>query len=269
MPKITALKDFQLQSRPVPEGWSRPEEMYPVKEGEEIEASSVLGETERGYIGFSISGDGYPKFPRGVYAPEGAIKIEGDRTKRVDSEQKTNQAGIDLIASYEQMSPEDVKAALPGVESGISRLIQKDVNENQFSAMVSFAFSIGLLEFQRSLVVAFLNDERPMDAARSLRNHVLLPSGQSMGWESRREDEHRLFMQLPEDDKTPEAAPVPDAAPEGDQVPEAAPTPGTAPAPASDPAAAPDTAPTPSTAPAPASDPAPETTPGRNRKAAA
>jgi len=102
---------------------------------------------------------------------------------------KTNQAGLDLIKEFEglhltpylcpakiwtigyghtrtvsagmRITPEQAEDLLKDdlglAERGVARLVAVQLNENQFSALVSFAFNIGLGNFERSTLLQLLN----------------------------------------------------------------------------------------------------------------
>lgn len=145
---------------------------------------------------------------------------------------KINQAGLDLIKSFEGFSeksylcPANVwtigygttrwfgqDPVKPGehvsrstaeellrfdiyhFEIGVSRLLRAPVRENQFSAMVSFAYNVGLGALEKSTLLKLLNalEEDEKVAAQFLRWNKA--GGKVLaGLTRRREAESKLFL---------------------------------------------------------------------------
>jgi lysozyme len=61
----------------------------------------------------------------------------------------------DVITSAE--AEELLREDLAAFESGVSKLVNVDLNANQFAALVSFAFNVGLAAFARSTLLSLLN----------------------------------------------------------------------------------------------------------------
>lgn len=59
------------------------------------------------------------------------------------------------------------RAALDVFETGVSKLVTVDLNDNQFSALVALAYNIGLENFAKSTVLRELNARRYDDAAEA------------------------------------------------------------------------------------------------------
>lgn len=140
---------------------------------------------------------------------------------------KINAAGLELIKSFEGCVLESYKDAVgintigfghvgpesaPGsiisqeraeellaqdlvkFEKGVSSLLKQPVSSNQFSAMVCFAYNVGLANFKSSLLLRCVNMLHPKDAAdqflrwNKAKGHVLA------GLTRRRQAERALFL---------------------------------------------------------------------------
>ena len=147
---------------------------------------------------------------------------------------KTNIAGIDLIKKFEGLKLEAYPdpatggdpwtigyghtsaAGLPNVvpgltitkkeaedilikdlskfEKGVIRNLKVDVNENQFSSLVSFAFNVGIGSFSTSTLLKKLNDRDHTGAAHELDRWVYGAGKVMKGLVRRRKAEKALFL---------------------------------------------------------------------------
>jgi len=114
----------------------------------------------------------------------------------------TNDAGVGTITKGMKITPqravEMLVASLPKYEAGVLRALKRVPNENQFSAMVSFAYNIGETAFAGSSVARLFNAGNVAGAADAFRlwnkgtidgKKVVLP-----GLVTRREAERKLFL---------------------------------------------------------------------------
>lgn len=85
---------------------------------------------------------------------------------------------------------EDVRDA----ENGVRRLVSTRVNENEFSAMVSLAFNLGVGAFGRSAVLSHINQGDRPGAADAFRNYVRAGGKVNQHLQHRREEERELFL---------------------------------------------------------------------------
>ena len=104
-------------------------------------------------------------------------------------------------------------------EAAVSKLLKRNPNENQFSAMVSLCFNIGPGNMSKSSVVRLFNAGDIPGAANAFRMWNKAAGKVMKGLENRREAERMLFLRAAQDVTQP--APV-DTAP---HVPPAAETP--------------------------------------------
>ncbi|MEO0400428.1 MAG: lysozyme [Pseudomonadota bacterium] len=85
---------------------------------------------------------------------------------------------------------EDVAVA----EAGVRRVITRQANENEFSAMVSLAYNLGTGAFSRSEVVTKFNAGDKPGAADAFRNHNTAGGAFLQRLADRREKERTLFL---------------------------------------------------------------------------
>ncbi len=85
-------------------------------------------------------------------------------------------------------------------EEGVEKLVPKGTNENQFSALVSFAFNFGLEKLRTSILLKHLNAGAPHAAAHQFDRwiHAEDPKTKKMvvlpGLVKRRAEEKALFL---------------------------------------------------------------------------
>ena len=79
-------------------------------------------------------------------------------------------------------------------EAGVQKLLKRNPTENQFAAMVSLAFNIGLGNFAKSSVLARFNEGRFTDAGYCFGLWNKAGGKVLQGLINRRADEARLFM---------------------------------------------------------------------------
>jgi lysozyme len=142
----------------------------------------------------------------------------------------TNQAGIDLIKSFEKCelhaykdavgiwtvgwghTGSDVKNGteitqaeadriflvdLQRTEAGVLRGLTREVPNNQFAAMVSLAYNIGVSNFQNSTLLKLVNKRDTAGAAEQFLRWNKAGSQELLGLTRRRQAEKALFLTLP------------------------------------------------------------------------
>lgn len=103
---------------------------------------------------------------------------------------RTARAGMTITeAQAEQLLREDVRDA----ENGVRARVLVPVNENQFSAMVSLAYNLGVGGFGRSTVLEALNAGDYDQAADNFLNHNRAGGQVNAHLTHRREQERALF----------------------------------------------------------------------------
>ncbi len=104
---------------------------------------------------------------------------------------RTARAGMKISeAQAEALLREDVKDA----EDGVRRKVAVPVNRNQFSAMVSLAYNLGVGGFGRSTVLSALNAGDYNGAADAFLNHNKAGGKVNEHLTHRREQERALFL---------------------------------------------------------------------------
>jgi lysozyme len=79
-------------------------------------------------------------------------------------------------------------------ERGVERLITIRLSQNEFDALVSFSFNLGLGTFQRSSIRQALLRGDKIAAMQSLRKYNKAGGKVLKGLDNRRKDEEALFM---------------------------------------------------------------------------
>lgn len=93
-------------------------------------------------------------------------------------------------AEAERLLREDVRR----FEEGVEKLVTVPVNDNQFSALVSFAFNVGLSALGKSTLLKRLNAGNFTDAATRFGDFVYANKRRLAGLEKRRAAERALFV---------------------------------------------------------------------------
>lgn len=95
------------------------------------------------------------------------------------------------ISTAEKYLKEDIEEA----ERGIQKLVKVKLNDNQFSAIVSFVFNLGIGNFQKSTLLKVIN--AGLDSANvavQFRRWVYVDGKISQGLIRRREAEVKLYQ---------------------------------------------------------------------------
>lgn len=104
---------------------------------------------------------------------------------------KTTKAGMIVSsAKAEELLREDLK----GFEKAVNQLTKVPLTQNQYDALVSFAFNIGVSAFGNSTLLKILNKGNYTQAAQQFFKWVNANGKKLPGLERRRLAEHDLFM---------------------------------------------------------------------------
>lgn len=87
-----------------------------------------------------------------------------------------------------------LKMDLPEYEKDVQRLITVKLNENQFSALVSFTFNLGEGNLEKSTLRAKLNQGNYLEAADEFEKWIMANGRKLAGLERRRKAEKELFL---------------------------------------------------------------------------
>lgn len=94
-----------------------------------------------------------------------------------------------------QEEAEDLlKQDLVKFEQGVEKLLKVDVTENQFSALICFAYNVGLENLKISLLLRCINSYHPEDASKQFARWNKSNGNVMLGLTSRREKERQLFL---------------------------------------------------------------------------
>ena len=87
-----------------------------------------------------------------------------------------------------------LRADVRGAEDGVRARLTRPATENEFSAMVSLAYNLGMGNFSRSPVLANFNEGRKMSAADAFLGHNRAGGRVLEHLTHRREEERALFL---------------------------------------------------------------------------
>jgi GH24 family phage-related lysozyme (muramidase) len=102
----------------------------------------------------------------------------------------------DLIITREQ-AEQLLRADLQEAEDAVRNLVTVPLNENQFSALVSFVFNLGAGELEESTLLELLNQGRYPEAADQFLRFNTVNGEPVEGLTRRREAERQLFLTPP------------------------------------------------------------------------
>lgn len=79
-------------------------------------------------------------------------------------------------------------------QDAVRHLVDVDINQNQFDALVCFTFNVGSLAFQKSTLLAFVNSYLFAKAANEFSKWIWQKGKVLNGLVARRDDERKLFL---------------------------------------------------------------------------
>ena len=77
---------------------------------------------------------------------------------------------------------------------GVSHLVEVKVTQNQFDALVSFAYNLGVGALQKSTLLKYLNQGKYKKAAKEFKKWKYVQGKPSKGLLFRRNEEAKLFL---------------------------------------------------------------------------
>lgn len=116
--------------------------------------------------------------------PAGVITIGYGHTKTADKGMVIDQQEADRLLAYD----------LSEFERGVESLVQVDVTQNQFDALVSFAFNLGLGALAKSTLLKKVNARDVNGAAQEFLKWNKAGGKVLTGLVRRREAERELFL---------------------------------------------------------------------------
>lgn len=215
MIKLTALRNTALKKRPIQSYLSEDHEVHLVRQGKTYHAYSVeTGVSGHWYVELAYNaGHWY------IYRPHWRIK-----DNNID---EVSSKGLDLIKKYEGLRlnayrcPAGVwtigyghtATAEPGMritqqeaerllkeydvgkyESAVNEYVTVSLSQNQFDALVSFAFNVGVYAFRTSTLLKRVNREDWRGAADEFERWVYGGGRRLAGLVRRRREERQLFL---------------------------------------------------------------------------
>jgi len=104
---------------------------------------------------------------------------------------KTAKSGMVItIQKAEELFDQDIRAT----EIAVLKMVNRSLNQNQFDALVSLVYNIGIGAFQRSSLLKSLNAGNFADAAQQFARWVYVKGVKVAGLVKRRSKEAALFL---------------------------------------------------------------------------
>jgi len=112
----------------------------------------------------------------------GHLVTDYEDFKKITKEQAENLLRKDVIYLFHQIEP----------------LIKRELNENQWVAILSFAYNIGIFRFSHSTFLKKLNDGSPLEeVAKEFDRWIYVNEKPMQGLINRRKAEKELFLSEP------------------------------------------------------------------------
>lgn len=89
-----------------------------------------------------------------------------------------------------------LKNDLKAFEKGVQRIIKKELTQNQFDALVSFAYNLGLESLRKSTLAKLINQGKIKEAANQFERWVYANGVKLNGLIRRRKAEKELFTRI-------------------------------------------------------------------------
>lgn len=89
-----------------------------------------------------------------------------------------------------------LKNDLKAFEKGVQRIIKKELTQNQFDALVSFAYNLGLENLKKSTLAKLINQDKIKEAANQFERWVYANGVKLNGLIRRRKAEKELFTRI-------------------------------------------------------------------------
>ena len=93
-----------------------------------------------------------------------------------------------------EQAEEYLKNDLKTVETAVNKLVKVKLNQNQYDALCSLVFNIGVYNFSRSTLLKFLNNSSFLLAANQFDKWIYVKRKISNGLIVRRKKEKELFL---------------------------------------------------------------------------
>lgn len=124
------------------------------------------------------------------YLDVGGIPTIGYGTIRYEDNTKVTMKDKDIT---KERAEELLKHHVQEFQAGVEKLLKVPVNDNQFAALVSFAYNLGLTNLKQSTLLRYVNEKRFTDAAGQFGKWINVNGKPIGGLINRRNKEKELF----------------------------------------------------------------------------
>lgn len=128
------------------------------------------------------------------YLDVGGIPTIGYGTIRYEDGKKVSMQDKEIT---KERAEELLKYHLKEFQSGVEKLVKVEINDNQFDALVSFAYNLGLMNLKQSTLLRYVNEKRFADAAKQFGKWINVNGKPVGGLINRRNKERELFETPP------------------------------------------------------------------------
>lgn len=131
----------------------------------------------------------YEKFSPTIYLDAAGKETIGYGHLLLEGEREKFKKGI-----TKEEAKKILKDDLEIAENTIKRLVKVPLNQNQFDALVSFVFNVGMGNFRRSTLLEMLNNGNYNSAANEFLKWIKAGGKVLAGLQRRRADERKIFL---------------------------------------------------------------------------
>lgn len=136
-------------------------------------------------------------FLEAYLCPAGVWTIGYGHTGLVHKDGTVKKGRVITKSKAEELLAYDLGQFAPGVEKLLLPRAREEINDNQFGALVSFAFNCGLGAFKTSTLLQRINARRYADCPAEFLKWNRAGGKVLRGLTRRRQSEANLFMSLP------------------------------------------------------------------------
>ncbi len=131
----------------------------------------------------------YEKFSEKIYLDANNKETIGYGHLLLEGEREKFKNGI-----TKQEAKKLMEADLEIAENAIKRLVKVPLTQNQFDALVSFVFNVGMGNFRRSTMLELLNQGKYEEASFEFLKWIKSGGKILPGLQRRRSDERKIFL---------------------------------------------------------------------------
>lgn len=138
------------------------------------------------------------KFRSGQLVPDGKVAAYFDPVRiptiGFGHTRTVTASDVDVKSITRQQAEQLLREDLADAEAAVSELVKKPLNDNQFSALVSFVFNLGAGAFKQSTMLKLLTESQYTEAANQFPRWDKAGGVQLPGLTRRRKAERELFL---------------------------------------------------------------------------